>query len=291
MRRKWKLAFVAGLGYSRQDAKDVIASLAGIGYDGIEWTPAHFDADSPLAGLRELVDRTRDAGLEVSRVMMHQGLVHLDETVREKRIERTVRVIEAAGACGVATVGTMAGPTRWEADAPVVGRDIGEGAAWDQVFEAYERFVETAKESDVVITSEGVWGSLAHDYYTHRYLMDRAASPHHCVNFDPSHGILYGNLDVGWVVREWGERIGHVHLKDAVGEPVPGKFLFPLLGEGLVDWADFFRALDEIGYSGFCSVEFESFSYYRTVLGEDPEAAARLSLEQIERLLAAAGPS
>jgi len=36
--RKWKLAFLAGLGYSSMPAEQVIASLRKLGYDGIEWT-------------------------------------------------------------------------------------------------------------------------------------------------------------------------------------------------------------------------------------------------------------
>ena len=64
-----------------------------------------------------------------------------------------------------------------------------------------------------------------------------------------------------------------------------GRFLFPLLGEGNVDWPAFFGALDDIGYEGFCSVEFESFAYYERILGGDSETAARLSMEQIRNLV------
>jgi len=281
---KWKLAFLAGLGYAGMEPAAVIASLREIGYDGIEWTTSHFSPDKPLSALRELVDRTRDAGLEVSRIMAHEDLVSLDDQVRRERIQRTVRVIEAAGACGVATVGTMTGPAPWDDAAPVVGKDLSEAAAWEQVLEAYDAFLRAAEAADVLITSEGVFGMVAHDFYSHYYLMDRTASPYHKVNLDPSHGVLYGNLDVGWVVRQWGDRIGHVHLKDAVGEPSVGKFLFPLLGEGEVDWRAFFQALEEIGYDGFCSVEFESFAYYRRVLRGDAAAAARLSYQQVQAL-------
>ena len=63
-----------------------------------------------------------------------------------------------------------------------------------------------------------------------------------------------------------------------------GKFIFPLPGEGLVDWKEFFTALDEIGYDGFCSVEFESFTYYEKILSNDPEAAARISMQAIQSL-------
>ncbi|NLE45100.1 MAG: sugar phosphate isomerase/epimerase [Chloroflexi bacterium] len=283
--RRWKLSFLAGLGYSSMDASSVIESLRGLGYEGIEWTTAHFDPDLPLGRLRELVERTRDAGMEVSRIMAHEDLVSLDDRTRRRRIERTVRAIEAAGECGVATVGTMTGPAAWDAAAPRVGEDISESAAWEQVLEAYDAFIKAAEKSQVVISSEAVFGQVAHDFYSHRYLMAKAASPFHRVNFDPSHGILYGNLDVSWVIGEWGQQIAHVHLKDAVGEPVVGRFVFPLLGEGRVDWRSLFRALDATGYTGFCSVEFESFEYYKRILHEDPEAAARISIRQVESLL------
>jgi len=284
--RKWKLAFLAGLGYASMPAEAVVRSLSGLGYEGIEWTTEHFGADKPLAELQRLVRQTRDAGMEVSRIAAHEDLVCLDEGVRRERIERTVRVIEAAGACGVANVGTMTGPAPWDRRAPVVGRDISESAAWGQVLEAYDTFIAAAERAGVMLTSEGVFGMVAHDFYSHRFLLEQTASPCHKVNLDPSHGVLYGNLDVGWVVRQWGERIGHVHLKDAVGEPVMGKFLFPMLGEGLVDWRAFFAALDEIGFAGFCSVEYESFTYYRHVLHGDAEAAARDSIRQVNALLA-----
>ncbi|MAF12014.1 hypothetical protein CMK11_16345 [Candidatus Poribacteria bacterium] len=284
--RRWKVAFLAGLDYAQMPADDVIASLKGLGYEGIEWTTSHFDVDLPLSDLRELVAKTRDAGMEVSRIMAHEDLVSLDDDARRSRIDRTVRAIHAAGECDVATVGTMTGPAPWDASAPKVGRDISESAAWGQVFEAYDAFGVAAEAAGVVISSEGVFGMVAHDFYTHRYLIGRLDSPVQQVNLDPSHGILYGNYDVAWVAREWGERIAHVHLKDAVGDnPEPGKFLFPLLGEGSVDWSAFFGALDELGYAGFCSVEFESFDYYRCVLKSDPEEAARISIRQIEALL------
>ena len=36
--RKWKLAFMASLGYARMTPQEVVASLAGLGYEAVEWT-------------------------------------------------------------------------------------------------------------------------------------------------------------------------------------------------------------------------------------------------------------
>ena len=88
-----------------------------------------------------------------------------------------------------------------------------------------------------------------------------------------------------WLIHELKDRIAHVHIKDGIGIPQLNKFVFPLLGEGRVNWKDFFTALEEIDYQGFCSMEFESFRYYRQILKHDPEAAARTLLEQVNVLL------
>lgn len=285
MTRTWKLAFLAGLGYAQWPEDDVLASLKEIGYDGVEWTPAHFSPARPLPDLRRLVEKTQDLGMEISRVTTDIDPVVTDDSERKQRIDRVVRVIELAGETGVATVGTFTGPALWDPSAPVIGGDISEGAAWDMVLEAFSTFTSAARDAGVTLTSEGVFGMLAHDFYSHWFLMDRLDPEVQLVNLDPSHGILYGNLDVGWVVRQWGARIGHVHLKDAVGVPEMGRFTFPLLGEGNVDWGAFFTALEDIGYDGFCSVEFESFGFYRKVLGGDPELAARMSFQQVGALL------
>ena len=49
--------------------------------------------------------------------------------------------------------------------------------------------------------------------------------------------------------------------------------------------AEVVASLKALGYDGFMSVEFESFTYYNTVLGGDVEEAARISKMQIDRLL------
>jgi sugar phosphate isomerase/epimerase len=153
------------------------------------------------------------------------------------------------------------------------------------VLAAYERIAGALERHRVHGAVEGVWGHLCDDYYSTRLLLDRFASPWLGVNFDPSHDVLKGAFDTGWIVRQWGDRIRHVHLKDAVGIPEAGRFLFPLLGEGRVDWPGMFGALAAIGYRGWLSVEFESFAFHDRVLKGDTREAARLSIAHARALL------
>lgn len=90
-------------------------------------------------------------------------------------------------------------------------------------------------------------------------------------NFDPSH-LLWQGVDPVKFIRTFPDRIYHVHMKDAMvtldgtsgilssyldfGQPGRG-WDFRSLGRGEVDFEEIIRALNEIGYDGPLSVEWE----------------------------------
>ncbi len=284
---KNRIGYLASLGFARMEPEEVLKSLSELGYKAVEWTLAHFNPRSKsIEELKELFRLTGSFGIEISEVVVQQDFVTFDESARRDRIELVKECIKAAGAVGVKVLNVFTGPAAWNPKAPVLFRDIQEGQAWDMVLGAYDELVPMAEKNDVYLAVEAVFSMLCRDYYTTRVLIDHFDSPHLGVNMDPSHYVLYRN-DAAWAVRQFGGKIKHVHLKDVVG--VPGEsgksFLFPLLGEGLIDWKAFFQALDEVGYEGYASVEFESFTYGRQILGNDPIKTAALSMEQVERLL------
>jgi sugar phosphate isomerase/epimerase len=279
---------MASLGFTAWRPEDVCRCLADLGYGAVEWTLAHFDprshSDDEMAALMQV---TRDAGLAVSEVVVQQDYVTRDEALRADRVAHTIECIEAAGRHGVPALNLFSGPAPWDPGAPKLRKELAEGEAWDLVFRAFDMLVPAAEKHGVRLAVEAVFGMTVRDFYTTLPLMARYPSSCLGLNFDPSHYALYGN-DIPWAVRQWGDRIFHVHLKDCVGVPggLPGEtFTFPLLGEGVVDWPAFLAALDDIGYGGYLSVEFEAFTYYRTVLKSDPAQAARLSMEQCRALL------
>jgi sugar phosphate isomerase/epimerase len=284
-----RIGFMASLGFASMPAREVAGALKALGYASVEWTAAHFNPRTKSrAELDELVAITRDAGLACSEVVVQQDYVCLDEAARRDRIAYSIETIEACGACGVGIVNLFTGPAPWDPRAPKIGHDVSQGAAWDMIVDAFTGVVAALERCGVRGALEPVFGQFCNDYFTARALLDHIGSAALGVNFDPSHDVLKGTLDTGWLVRQWGvDRIGHVHLKDAAGIPEMGRFLFPLLGEGNVDWQGMFSALAGIGYEGYLSVEFESFGYYQKVLKGDPVEAARLSMAQVRALLPA----
>jgi L-ribulose-5-phosphate 3-epimerase len=79
------------------------------------------------------------------------------------------------------------------------------------------------------------------------------------VNFDPANMILYDRGDPIDALHTLGKRLKQVHIKDAIRTKKPGEWGQEVpVGTGEVDWKEFFNALDELRFSGFCCIEREA---------------------------------
>ena len=252
------ISFLAEIGFAGMAAPAVADAIIGAGYDSIEWTMAHLDTFVEPA----------------CAIACQQDLV----TDPVGGLERTKHAIDVAADRGVPTVNVLTGPNLWEG-----AEARSDEAAWADSLRALEAACRHAEPLGVNVALEPCWGTLAYNSQT----LARALEEVPCqVNLDPSHFVMEGD-DIPSVVRQWGDRIVHVHLKDAFGVPgIEGEdFLFCLLGEGNVPWPEFFEALDEVGYAGPLSVEFEAYRYLEQVLADDPARAATLAMEQVRALV------
>ncbi|MHC4177382.1 MAG: sugar phosphate isomerase/epimerase family protein, partial [Planctomycetota bacterium] len=113
--------------------------------------------------------------------------------------------------------------------------------------------------------------NLAHCPAIWRRVFEEIPSGSFGLNFDPSH-LLWQQIDYVAPLYEFGERIFHVHAKDAkvnreqlddVGVlATPLKWHTPKLpGLGQVDWGKLFSALTDIGYQGPVCVEVEDRAF------------------------------
>lgn len=280
-----KIGFMPNGSYNGMSAEEVCKSLKRIGFDCVEWTQEFASPREKSASeLKELVNITRDNGLEISEVVVQQDLVVKDQGKRKDNISYVIECIRSYKEAGIDTINLFSGPIPWMPNPLRVGKDISEGDAWGMLFSAFDEIVPIAEEFGMNIAVENVWGMLCHDFFTNKFLIDHYKSPCLGVNYDPSHDILAGHTDIAWIIGNWGKSIKHVHLKDAVGIQEDGKFIFPLPGEGNVDWKSFHFALDMAGYCGPMSIEFESFAYVAKVLKGDWEKAAELSLYNFKLL-------
>ena len=282
---RWRVGYVAlDSVMETWSADQVLDSLVALGFEAVDWSFAHFDplAQSPQE-FCDLVNRTRDRGLEVPQLLIAEDLVIADKRTWDERVRRTILAVDAAARAGVPSVGVTTGPHRWNQEAVRVGADLPESAAWELAELGLRRFVDHARGTGVRIALEPVWGSLVDSGTRLQKMLD--CVPGLAVTFDPSHLVLPGDDIPAWI-DTWKERIVHVHLKDAFG--VRGMdgvdFFFPLLGEGHVPWKEVLRGLAAANYVGFVSIEAESYRLLRQCYGNDPTGPAKLNLEFARRL-------
>jgi sugar phosphate isomerase/epimerase len=168
---------------------------------------------------------------------------------------------------------------------------------WNAIEAGYDDFAERFNPVLDVFAAEGVRFALevhpteiAYDFVTARKALAAVDHrPEFGFNLDPSHFIPWG-LDPAEFVYEFADRIYHVHIKDSkkrldgrrsilashlnFGDEARGwDFVSP--GHGDVDFEEFFRALNSIGYRGPLSIEWEDSGMDREYGAQDALAFVR----------------
>jgi hexulose-6-phosphate isomerase len=163
----------------------------------------------------------------------------------------------------------------WGADAvllvpAVVNPQTTYTQAWTRSQQQIRKLIPLAEELRVVIAIEEVWNKFllsAPDFVKY---VDEFKSPWIRAYFDVGNVVMYG-YPQEWI-RTLGKRIIKFHLKDFKYETrqwVP-------LGEGSIDWKEVRRAIGEIGFSGYLTVE----------LPAGDEAYLREVSRRVERIFA-----
>jgi len=270
------------------------------GYDGLElacWGD-HFDvrrgAEDPdyCVGRRDLL---RSHGLDVFAVSNHLvGQAVCDriddrhaailpdrvwgdgdpEGVRERAAEEMKFTARAAANLGVSVVNGFTGSSIWPllySFPPVPPEMIDAGfvdfaSRWTPILDAFD-------EVGVKFALEVHPTEIAFDTVTaRRAILALQERETFGFNYDPSH-LAYQGVDCVSFIRDFADRIYHVHMKDVWWSETPGDsgvfgghlefgeperfWDFRSLGRGRVPFERVLRALNRIGYDGPLSVEWE----------------------------------
>ena len=193
--------------------------------------------------------------------------------VRERAAEEMKNTARAAKALGVNVVNGFTGSSIWHllySFPPVAPSAIEEGfqelaARWNPILDVF-------RECGVKFALEVHPTEIAYDIYTaQRALQVLDNRPEFGFNFDPSH-LHWQFVDPVEFVRAFPDRIYHVHVKDVArtldgrtsilashlnfGDPRRG-WDFRSPGHGGVDFEEIIRVLNQVGYQGPLSVEWE----------------------------------
>ena len=195
------------------------------------------------------------------------------EAKRKWAVEAMKKSAAAARNLGVPVVIGFTGSSIWHmlyAFPPVSQEDINEGFRY--FAEMWKPILAEFKRNKVRFALEVHPTEIAFDLYTAERALEAVGGDRSFgFNFDPSHLHWQGVDPVKFLLR-FRDRICHVHMKDAIvtldGESgILGSHLdfgdarrgwnFRSLGRGKVDFEAILRALNQIGYRGPLSVEWE----------------------------------
>ncbi len=196
------------------------------------------------------------------------------EEKRQWAIRQMKLTAKAASNLGVKVVNGFVGSPIWEyvySFPPVSPAEI--EAGFQRAAELWIPILDVFKKCGVKFALEVHPTEIAFDTASAARLL-KALNYHEAFgfNFDPSH-FVYQNVDYVGFIREFRDRIFHVHMKDAYLSPTPRRvgifgghtnfgdaersWDFRSLGRGSVNFEEIIRALNEINYQGPLSVEWE----------------------------------
>ncbi len=215
------------------------------------------------------------------------------EAVNRRSIEEMKNTARAAQQFGVGVVNGFTGSSIWHllySFPPVPDAMIEDG--FRQFAERWNPIMDVFGECGVRFGLEVHPTEIAFDLVTARRALDAIGNREEFgFNFDPSH-LLWQGIDPVEFIREFPRRIYHMHVKDAIvtlngrtgvlgshlnfGDPRRG-WDFRSPGRGGVNFEEIIRALNQIGYEGPLSVEWEDS-------GMDREHGAREACEFLRKL-------
>ncbi len=209
--------------------------------------------------------------------------------VRERAAEEMKNTARAAREFGVDVVNGFTGSPIWHKlyfFPPTSKEEIDSG--YEEFGEQWKPIMDVFQEEGVKFGLEVHPTEIAYDIVTsHRALEAVGYHPSFGFNFDPSH-LVHQFVDPVAFLEEFSDRIFHAHVKDVCiqtnngrrsilsshldfGDPRRGwNFVSP--GRGDVQWDPIIRSLNQIGYEGPLSIEWEDATMNRDQGG--PEALA-----------------
>lgn len=215
------------------------------------------------------------------------------ETVRLRAAEEMMQTASAAQKLGVKVVNGFTGSSIWHmlySFPPVPQKMIDAGfadfaARWKPILDAFQA-------CGVKFALEVHPTEIAFDLHTAEMALKAIDNhPAFGFNFDPSH-LQWQGVRPSTFIRAFKDRIFHVHMKDCkvrlngrqgilgsilpFGDPRRG-WDFVSLGRGDVDFEAIIRVLNDIGYTGPLSVEWEDSGMAR-------EHGAKEALEFVRRV-------
>jgi L-ribulose-5-phosphate 3-epimerase len=275
----------------RKDVRAGLLQAKEVGADGVQIyaVSGEMDPDNMKGPQRKEMQAYLDSlGLEISALCGDLGGHGFqDKTANAEKIEKSKRILDLAVELGTNIVTTHIGMVPDSPNDPI-----------------YAAMQEACEELGIYAKSMNAYFAIETGPETAvrlKAFLDSLSTNGVSVNFDPANMVMVTGDDPVYGVRLLRDYIVHTHVKDGIrlrecdprevygylgyepmnhdkiAEMAAGGQIFRELplGEGKVDFDAYFAALQEIGYTGYLTVEREA--------GERPQEDIRKAVEFIKR--------
>ena len=258
---------------------------------------SHIDCQRVLTDdtyAKHVMDYAAKKNITISSLAFYPNTMDGNLSKREAAISHLKDVIRASGKLGVGMVTTFIGRDEYK----TVDENI---ALFKEIWPglialAEECGVKVAIENCPMLFGADQWPGGQNLMCTpaiYRRLFEIIPSKNFGLNFDPSH-YVWQQLDYCKTIRDFADRIFHIHFKDIKLYPeklaevgvlaYPLEYMSPKLpGLGDVDWGSFVSALHDIRFDGCAVIEVEDKAFEGS--REDVLKSIRLSKRYLDNYL------
>ena len=264
----------------RTDLTTALDKAAAVGATGLQVyaTSGAFSPESlSPQKRREFLDMCKSRGLTISALCGDLGQGFANPEKNPELIERSKRILDLAKDLETDVVTTHIGvvPADTDCDTFRIMQDAcGQLAAYADSLRAHFA-IETGPELSAVLKT----------------FLDTLHSTGVAVNLDPANLVMVAGDDPVKAVHNLKEDIVHTHAKDGrmlrrvnpetiyngTLDFAEAPFIELPLGQGDVDFPAYLSALNDIGYTGYLTIERE--------VGDDPEGDIRLAVNFLQSLI------
>ena len=278
-----KLAFSTNA-YLRYPFAEVVASLAKIGYAGVEimadvphaW-PAYL-LPAQKQAIRNSLKENRVAISNINAFMMHAiddqrqkywhpSWIEPDLHYRRIRVEHTKKALTMAKELGARCVTTEP------------GGPLAPGQSFSEGLEIFARelapVLDHAEREGILLLVEPEPGLLLETVDQYLELRKLLRSPAMGLNFDIGHSYCVSE-DPAEAIKKAASHIKHFHLEDISASRVH-HHLVP--GDGAIDFGPVIQSIKAIGYDDWITVELYPYA-------DNPNEAATTAFERVSKMLA-----
>ncbi|MGW3565170.1 sugar phosphate isomerase/epimerase family protein [Streptomyces sp. NPDC000941] len=257
------------LGTPEQTLPEALELFASAGLDGAEVIYQNdYRSGLPIgddAAAAEAARAADDLGVAVVGLAPYTtGLNHEDPAQRLAALDELRSAIDCAHRVGATRIRVYAGS--WGADR------TDHAAHWERLQSGLSELAPLAADAGVLLCVENHFGTMTQSAKETARLIHEVDSPAVRVLYDQAN--LTFTHDEAWpeALREQGDLIGHVHVKDLVFTDPNAPFVASetarvkaderavrsrVVGEGIVPWADILQAVKQHGYDDVLSLEYE----------------------------------